>query len=684
MEDFSLKYVNLELWANQESHETQGLSSKHLVVRRGQPFKLTLLFKGRPFSPYTDSLIFRAVLGDLYVEFPATFSKPQHHSRWSAEVQPGESYSQSVTVHIFAPAHSPVGCYDLHLHLLSQPWQRSYKIGEFVLLCNPWCPADSVYIQNESQREEYVKNDFGFLYMGTPKNMAARPWEFGQYEEGILEICLNLLQVSPQHSKNRRMDYLSRSDPVYLSRVVCAMINCEDDRGVLKGNWSQDFRNGIPPSQWSGSADILKLWAGSNYSPVKYGQCWVFAAIMCTVMRVLGIPSRVVTNFNSAHDTNGNLVIEEFYDEKGKKLHMSRDSIWNFHVWVECWMSRPDIGSAFDGWQVLDPTPQERSRGVFCCGPSPVRGIRDRRLDVIYDIPFVYAEVNADVCTVIVKDGQAVSRTVDTERVGSLICTKSPGSNMPQDVTNAYKQPKAVMSPYGTMNGTPRSRRSFAGRETKQGLAVSLRLNNVPVAGENISFSVTVSNKDNVPKTLKEHVNAQAKEYNSSPLETFWEDHNILQIAPYEVKIIQHQIPHSVYERMLMGDNLVNLAVVMKDEATQERVLASEEFNITEPEISIQIANEDDIVVNKEHSALVVFRNPLPMPVSGVLTVMGSGLLDGKVQSKLHLLQPGETMEKTVAFTPKMAGTKMLQANLVLRNSPVIIRGFRTVTVMAA
>lgn len=46
-------------------------------------------------------------------------------------------------------------------------------------------------------------------------------------------------------------------------------------------------------------------------------------------MRVLGIPSRVVTNFNSAHDTNDNLVIEEYYSETGEKLGHSKDSIWS-------------------------------------------------------------------------------------------------------------------------------------------------------------------------------------------------------------------------------------------------------------------------------------------------------------------------------------------------------------------
>lgn len=49
-------------------------------------------------------------------------------------------------------------------------------------------------------------------------------------------------------------------------------------------------------------------------------------------MRVLGIPCRVVTNFNSAHDTNDNLVIEEYYSETGQKLNRSKDSIWSVGI----------------------------------------------------------------------------------------------------------------------------------------------------------------------------------------------------------------------------------------------------------------------------------------------------------------------------------------------------------------
>lgn len=35
----------------------------------------------------------------------------------------------------------------------------------------------------------------------------------------------------------------------------------------------------------------------------------------------------------------------------------------NFHCWVESWMARPDLSAGYDGWQALDPTPQEKSEG---------------------------------------------------------------------------------------------------------------------------------------------------------------------------------------------------------------------------------------------------------------------------------------------------------------------------------
>ncbi|XP_056157840.1 transglutaminase 5, like [Lampris incognitus] len=680
MGDLRIQNVNLQQSENQENHRTQGFSSpKALVVRRGAPFKIIMHLNGRPFNPKTDNLMVKVMLGHLYLRLPVTISKDEPVSRWKAYFKLEDLNLKSPSIFISSPANAPVGTYRLLLYVFSQSSQRVFAVGNMILLCNPWYPEDTVFVPFEDQREEHVRSDSGLLYMGSPMNLVSRPWSFDQYEPGVLEACLNLLQVSPQHTRNRRKDYLRRSNPIYISRVVSAMINCEDDRGVLKGNWSGDYKQGTHPSAWTGSGDILTQWARSGFSPVKYGQCWVFAAVMCTVMRVLGIPCRIVTNFNSAHDSNANLVIEEFYSETGKKLPNSRDSIWNFHVWVECWMTRQDLGSGMDGWQVLDPTPQERSGGVFCCGPAPVKAIRDRCVDLVYDIPFVYAEVNADVHTIIMRQGQVVGYSVDSERVGSHICTKAVGFPRPQNITADYKYVKSPNSSLRSRNSVV-SEDSTLSRSSSQGVSVSLSLDKSPVAGEPILFTVTVTNREPVAKVIKENLDAQAKEYNHSPSDTFWETNQVIRLAPLEVTSLHHQIPAAVCEG-LMGDDLVNLAVVLEDEASQERVLASEEFNITSPQLSIQIADEDSIVPYKEHSAFVSFTNPFPEDVSGVLTVTGSGLIQGKVHFRMSSLRPRGRVAQRVVFLPKLTGTKMLQASLTLTKRNTVIRGFKMVYV---
>lgn len=132
------------------------------------------------------------------------------------------------------------------------------------------------------------------------------------------------------------------------------------------GNWSSDYSGGTEPTKWQGSMLILQeYW--STKQPVKFGQCWVFSGVVTTVCRALGIPCRSVTNFSSAHDTHGSLTIDTFIGDDGNVMdELSSDSIWNFHVWNEVWMERPDLEpGGYGGWQAIDATPQEESDGMY-------------------------------------------------------------------------------------------------------------------------------------------------------------------------------------------------------------------------------------------------------------------------------------------------------------------------------
>lgn len=55
------------------------------------------------------------------------------------------------------------------------------------------------------------------------------------------------------------------------------------------------------------------------------------------------------------------------------------------------------------------------------------------------------------------------------------------------------------------------------------------------------------------------------------------------------VLTLQHTITPSEYESVLAGDDIVNLAVVIKDIRTEERVLATQEFNISSSQITIKV-----------------------------------------------------------------------------------------------
>jgi len=47
------------------------------------------------------------------------------------------------------------------------------------------------------------------------------------------------------------------------------------------------------------------------------------------VCRSLGIPARSVTNFASAHDCDGSITIDSYWDESGKPMEdLNEDSVW--------------------------------------------------------------------------------------------------------------------------------------------------------------------------------------------------------------------------------------------------------------------------------------------------------------------------------------------------------------------
>ncbi|KAM6169268.1 protein-glutamine gamma-glutamyltransferase 4-like [Rhynchocyon petersi] len=425
---------------NSTAHHTSDFEINKLVVRRGQEFRIRVLLNHTlqcednlelQLSTGPKPNITNETLVNLYPR------EQQTGTKWSASIQ--EETGSEIIVAIKSPPNAIVGKYSLNVRNGNQQICNTEK-SNFYLLFNPWCKEDAVFMPNEEERTEYILNDSGYVYMGDFRSIQEKPWNFGQFEKNVLNCCIFLL--------SRGMRKVSESgNPVMVTRAMSAMMSSQDDNGVLVGNWSGDYEGGISPYTWTGSAPILQQYHTTK-QPVCFGQCWVFSGVLTTVLRALGIPARSVTTYQAAHDTEKNLTVDIYMDEKGKVSNMTNDSLWNFHVWTEAWMKRKDLPCGYDGWQVVDGTPQERSLGVYCCGPSPVIAIRKGDIFIGYDTKFIFSEVNADQITWAVKmvNGKKELKkiAVKTRNVGKRISTKAVGQDCRRDITNEYKFPEVM------------------------------------------------------------------------------------------------------------------------------------------------------------------------------------------------------------------------------------------------
>lgn len=54
--------------------------------------------------------------------------------------------------------------------------------------------------------------------------------------------------------------------------------------------------------------------------------------------------------------------------------------------------------SGYSGWQIIDSTPQEEAESVYHCGPASVEAVRRGEVGFQYDTPFMYCQLNAELC----------------------------------------------------------------------------------------------------------------------------------------------------------------------------------------------------------------------------------------------------------------------------------------------
>ncbi|XP_017278251.1 protein-glutamine gamma-glutamyltransferase 2 [Kryptolebias marmoratus] len=669
-----IDHWDLECGFNNYDHHTDLNGVDRLIVRRGQPFSISLYLRSGSYQPGVSSLDCIAETGPQPSEKYGTracfgLSCNIDTSCWSAAVI--SPAGDMVALSICSACDAPIGRYTLTLG-------QSARI-EFILLFNPWCPGDAVYMDNEQSLSEYVLSQDGIIFRGNYKYPIPTPWNFGQFESGILDICLRILDMNPKCLRNPGKDCSGRRNPIYVSRVLSAMVNCNDDKGVLLGKWEGGYEGGVSPLFWRGSLEILRNWEKQACQPVRFGQCWVFAAVACSVSRALGIPCRVVTNYLSAHDSNNNLVIERIVNENGQLIH--KEMIWNYHCWVESWMTRPDLKPDFNGWQASDPTPQEKSEGVYCCGPVPLKAIKEGELTFKYDAPFVFAEVNADVVTFMKKKDGSTSNVTSTTSVGQKISTKSVGSDTREDITHLYKYPE----------GSDEEREAFkkANHQNKllqqkpdAGLQLSIKVTSDMKKGCDFDVFAVVTNNTESEKTCRLVFGSCVVSYNGVlGGNCGFKDLLNVALSPGAERRVPLRLNYSKYGVQLTEDNLIRLAALLQDYSTGEAKLAVRNIVLDNPEIKVRILGEPK--ENRKLAAEITLKNPLPEPLDNCcFSIEGANLTGGCIISERLgcTVGPGEEAKVKIYFTPTHSGLRKLVVNFD-SNKLGHVKGYRNVII---
>ncbi|XP_041840903.1 coagulation factor XIII A chain isoform X2 [Melanotaenia boesemani] len=505
--------------SNKMNHHTMLFNSDYLIVRRGQEFQVRITFN-RPYKPNEDKFAVEFVIGSSPEYSKGTyipvFPRKERESSWEGRII--TTSDNVVTVGITPKADCIVGKYHMYIAVVT-PFgirrTRRDSSRDLYILFNPWAEADAVFLDDEKEREECVMNEMGIIYHGAYEDVAERSWNYGQFNYGVLDACLYVMDRA-------EMPITNRGDPIKVTRKASAMLNSRDDEGVLVGNWSGDYTYGVAPTSWTGSTDILLSYANSKM-PVCYAQCWVYAAVFNTFLRCLGIPSRVVTNFYSAHDNDGNLKMDVILDENGRiDRNRTKDSIWNYHCWNECYMSRPDLPLGFGGWQVVDATPQETSDGMFRCGPASVKAIKHGQICFQFDAPFVFAEVNSDVVFYSRrKDGTMEPVKVNQTHIGRMVLTKSPGDETRRDITDQYKFPEGSTEERTVLE---KAEEYGCKREKSSPLLgdVDLILPTLEISmGDDFELDVEFTNRSNQQRTVEAYISGSVVYYTGVSGEEF-------------------------------------------------------------------------------------------------------------------------------------------------------------------
>ncbi|XP_066948168.1 hemocyte protein-glutamine gamma-glutamyltransferase-like isoform X1 [Macrobrachium rosenbergii] len=656
------------------------------VLRRGQTFYLAIRFLN-DFDVAKHRVVLNFKFGPKAAVQKGTLAVvPVQNEKftrtkddWDCRIDPG-TRGKDLVVQVYIPASTMVGIWRLDVRSGLQDTTQSPAMNVFqdetdcYILFNPWCKDDAVYMEDEKNREEYINNDKGKVYVGAYKRSRGRPWAYGQFDDVVLPVSVYILELS-------RVADSERGNPVKVVRGLSAGVNDTDEGGILEGRWDGEYSDGVAPFKWTGSVRILEEYVKNGYKPVKYGQCWVYSAVTTTICRALGIPCRSVTNFVSAHDTNSSLTIDKFFDKTGNELAggpdgENWDSIWNFHVWNDVWMARPDLPPGYGGWQAIDATPQEESEHKMQCGPVSLVAVRRGDIGLNYDTGFVFSEVNADVMhwgEDAASDWGWSRLKMNQFHIGRQILTKKPnedddtGDADQEDVIEDYKSSEGSaaerLAVHNAIRGSRRAQQYYEYRkDIKEDCVFDIIEIDKITIGQPFQVKVVVRNESDEPRNISAYLSAHSIYYTGVNASLVKKAEGNFALGPKQSQDIAMTVQYNEYWKKLVEQCMLKIYAICRVQQTGQTWTDEDDFQVEKPRLTIQ--GPDEGVVKKLCEVSFSFTNPLDTPLTEChLSVDGPGLMRPRAINLEKTVPPKGKFSHSIKFLPRIHGERKIIAS---------------------
>uniref|UniRef100_A0A8C9J5W2 Protein 4.2 n=1 Tax=Panthera tigris altaica TaxID=74533 RepID=A0A8C9J5W2_PANTA len=664
-----IKNCDFQAAKNNEEHYTKAISSQHLFVRRGKPFTIILHFQA-PVHTFLSTLKKVALIAQTG-EQPSKANKTQatfpissmgDRKWWSAVVEDRDAQSWNISV--TTPTDAIIGHYSLLLQVLGK---KSFPLGRFTVLFNPWAREDAVFLERESQRTEYVLNQNGLIYLGTADCIQEEPWDFGQFEVDVIDLSLHLLSMDKQVEE--------WGNPVHVAHILGASLHAFMEKRVLPTPQTHTIQEAALLNKRRGSVPILRQWLTGQGRPVYDGQAWVFAAVACTVLRCLGIPARVVTTFASAQGTGGRLFVDEYYNEEGlQNGEGQRGRIWIFQTSTECWMTRPALPQGYDGWQILHPNAHSGGGVLESCDLVPVRAVKEGILGLTPAVSDLFASVNAS-CVVwkCCEDDTLELTNSNTKYVGNNISTKSVGSDRCEDITQNYKYPEGSSQEKEVLERVQKERMEHEKDsgihpprlKTAEPLYLFLEAPSSLCLGGNAQFSVILVNPTDEEKAVELAIGVQAMYYNGILAAKLWKNKLFLTLGANMDETTTNSLSFSCFEQSPPENSFLRLTAIATATQSESSLscFAQEDIAICRPRLVIEMPETTEQYQLLKASVSV--HNFLDVPMQDcVISIFGRGLIYREKRYRLASVLPRKTLYTQFQFTPTQVGPQRLTVEM--------------------